>query len=234
MQTLELQLKNGTRRNFSHRGTKADMGVIQQIFVNKDYSLDRLRRGAELRDLYRSFVKGGKTPLIIDAGANIGASVCWFAIQYPECRIVAVEPDARNFDLLTENVAGLNVELHDAAIGSHNGRVSLIDPGEGEWGYRTELNPNGACRMISISQLVQNNSEYGFVPFIAKIDIEGGEGNLFQEPNDWVNKFPLLIVELHDWLLPKQKTSQSFLKCISKYDRDFVCIGENIFSIRND
>jgi len=39
---------------------------------------------------------------------------------------------------------------------------------------------------------------------------------------------------LHDWLLPGQGTSRSFLKCMAALDRDFVHIGENVFSIRND
>jgi hypothetical protein len=38
-------------------------------------------------------------------------------------------------------------------------------------------------------------------------------------------------VELHDWLLPKAGTSCSFLHCAGQHDRDFVVVGENIFSI---
>jgi len=34
-------------------------------------------------------------------------------------------------------------------------------------------------------------------------------------------------------MLPRQGTSRNFLKCIANLDRDFLHIGENIFSIRN-
>jgi hypothetical protein len=49
-----------------------------------------------------------------------------------------------------------------------------------------------------------------------------------------VARTPILIVELHDWLLPKQSTSGPFLECISKMKRDFVYIGEDIYSIAHD
>ena len=52
-------------------------------------------------------------------------------------------------------------------------------------------------------------------------------------PNGWRARRSL-IVELHDWLIPKGKTSQPFLQCIAKLDRDFIYRGEDIYSIAND
>jgi len=70
-------------------------------------------------------------------------------------------------------------------------------------------------------------------PFIAKIDIEGAEAELFSRNLDWVAATPLIIIELHDWLMPKQGTARSFLKCVAAQDRDFVYFGENVLSLRN-
>lgn len=228
MEFVTLSAPQGVRK-FHHRGSKADLGVIAQLFKNRDYSLKRLRRGAELHQLGSSLERA----LIIDGGANIGASVCWFAFEYPNSHIVAFEPDPGNFDLLRRNTEGLNVELHHAAIGGHDGMVALLDPGEGEWGYRTGPATDGVVPLAAISRIVTDKVAAGFAPFIAKIDIEGGEADLFTPPTDWVDQFPLMIVELHDWLLPRQGTSRSFLQCVAPRDRDFVHIGENIFSIRN-
>ena len=72
-----------------------------------------------------------------------------------------------------------------------------------------------------------------YEPFIVKIDIEGGENDLFANSTSWIDDFPLLIIELHDWLFPMKGTSRNFLMAISKLDRDFVHHGENIFSINN-
>jgi hypothetical protein len=68
-------------------------------------------------------------------------------------------------------------------------------------------------------------------PFIAKVDIEGGEEDLFSGSTEWVSATPVL--ELHDWLLTKSASSRNFLQCISQLDRDFVYIGEDVFSISN-
>ncbi len=219
----------GGERRFYHRGTRADQNVLVQIFKNKDYTLQRLRRGAELHQLAGAMAR----PLIIDGGANIGASVCWFAFTFPTSHIVAFEPDPANFDLLRRNTEGLNVELHHAAIGAADGRVRLVDPGQGEWGYRTSASAEGETPLISIGRTVAEKMEAGYQPFIAKIDIEGGEADLFTPPTPWVDDFPLMVVELHDWLMPGQGTSRNFLRSVADRDRDFVHIGENVFSIRH-
>jgi FkbM family methyltransferase len=229
-----LQFPDGRTRTFHHRGVPADASVVQQIFVNQEYSLRRLRRGSELLAGYGDVVNHGKSPLIIDAGANIGASAVWFAIEYPQAQVVAFEPEEGNFRVLAKNAEGLNIEPHKAAIGSRDGKVNVRDPGNREWGYQTEISDTGTCDMMSISRLVERKMAAGSVPFIAKIDIEGAELDLFAGPTAWVDDFPVVIIELHDWLLPKQRTAEPFLKCVAGRNRDFVHISENVFSIRND
>lgn len=219
---------DGRARRFYHRGTHADSGVIAQIFTNEDYSLSRLRRGNEFQSLFRNL----KRPLIIDCGANIGASVVWFASHYPGCHIVAFEPDPENYRLLCKNTEGLDVDLRLAAIGSIKGKVSLENPGCGEWGYRTHPDEQGLCDLISITDIIAEKVRDGYTPFITKIDIEGGESHLFETSTGWVADMPMIIIELHDWLLPKMGTSRNFIKCVAKYDRDFVHIRENIFSLK--
>lgn len=229
---IRIPLKDGGERSFRHRGTRADLGVIAQIFKAQDYSLRPLRRGRELESLYGRIVASGKAPLILDAGANIGASAVYFKRSFPASHIVALEPERNNFELLAENTAGLDVDARCAAIGSADGETSLVDPGEGEWGYRTSVGAAGErVSVLSCTRLVAESRAAGQVPFIAKIDIEGGEAELFSRHTDWVDLFPLLIVELHDWLLPRAGSARSFLRCVAGRDRDFVYRGENVFSI---
>jgi FkbM family methyltransferase len=230
---VQIGLLDGSSRDFFHRGTRADLFVINQIFKDKDYSIERLRRGADLTEKFNSIIQTEKIPLIIDAGANIGASALWFSGTFSGAHTVCFEPDGSNFKLLESNTTGFDVELHQAAIGAVDGAVDLFDPGEGEWGYQTRPNPNGVIKMVSLDRIVTNKKMLGYEPFIVKIDIEGGEDELFSSRTNWVNEFPLLIIELHDWLLPRKATSANFLKTISSLDRDFVHIGENIFSIKN-
>jgi FkbM family methyltransferase len=233
MPIVQLQSPDGRSRSFEYRDTKADLGVFNQIFKRQDYSLVRLRRGREIVQKYKGIIAAGQTPIILDAGANIGASVVYWALHFPSARIVAIEPDLANFRLLEKNTQGLNTVLHQAALGNLAGKATLSDPGEGEWGYRTVRGDEGSLDILSMSDLLEGHAADNGKNFIAKIDIEGAEADLFASHTEWVDSFDLLIIELHDWLLPKQGTSRNFLKCIAELDRDFVHIGENIFSINN-
>ena len=156
----------------------------------------------------------------------------------PGARIVAIEPDQENFQLLCRNVEGLGVETINAAVSSTAGRARVVDPGRGPWAYRTQPvadddTATGAVPRITINDIFQAHTAATY-PFIVKIDIEGAEADLFSGNTEWVARSPLIIVELHDWLLPKAKTSRPFLQCISQLDRDFIYHGEDVYSIAND
>lgn len=221
-------------RKFFHRESLADQSVIQSILIDKCYSFDRLRRSQDIQAAYQWMLQQGRTPLILDAGAHIGASVVYWAKQYPQAHITAWEPEPANFELLKLNTTGLNVELRQSAIGSQAGEWALVDPGEGSWGYRTLPAGEGQpIQVESFSQSVTEKLSAGYQPFIVKIDIEGGEAELFSQNTEWVDLFPILIIELHDWLLPASTNSQNFLRCIATKNRDFVVSGENVFSIAN-
>ncbi len=211
-------------RRIEHRGTEADIGVLHQVFWSRDYDLSKLRRYPEIQRYYEK----AERPRIIDAGANIGASAIWFARTYPKAMVTAIEPHGGNFDLLIKNTIALNVENVYGAVAAKSGKIRLFDPGEGEWGYRTGgSGPGlGEVQAHTVEKLLAPGD-----PFILKIDIEGGEADLFD--SDVFAKFPVLIIELHDWLLPKQGTSRSFLKWHAAQDRDFVYSGENVFSLCN-
>ncbi len=209
---------------------------MTQVFKNRAYDLQRLPRYSELTQLLNEKLIEGKRPLIVDAGANIGVSALYFSVLFPKAAVVAIEPEDSNFQLLQKNVEALGVECIHGALSSSPGYMSIVDPGKGFWGFRTEVtkDPNMGVPCVTLDEIFEREAAKGGWPFLVKIDIEGGEGLLFEQNTSWVDKTPLLIVELHDWLLPKAGTSQSFLRCISQYDRDFVFIGENVYSIKND
>lgn len=216
-------------RQIFHRDTTADRGVLQQILVNQDYELSRLSRNSEIDALYTTLER----PLVVDCGANIGASAVWFATRYPAATVLAIEPDADNFELLRMNSEGLEVGGLLGAIAGRPGTVQVLDVGNGEWGYRTSGpgRPTGEVRALTLSELL--DLAPGRTSFILKIDIEGGEADLFDDEPEVFARFPVLIIELHDWMLPRGGTSRPFLRWHAAQDRDFVHIGENVFSLCN-
>jgi len=230
---------NGPERAFYFRPDTSDAAVIVEIFSKGGYDLRRLDRTTKQRRhadvmafLEREQQRTGKRPLIIDAGANIGAATLQFWSFFPSARIVSIEPEANNHALLVRNTAGLDVVCMQAAVSAREGRVRLSDPGEGHWGFRTEAAADGEIQCVTINDIFRRHGATHF-PFIVKIDIEGGEAALFSDATEWVGQTPILIIELHDWLLPKRGISRPFLKSIAPLDRDLIHVGEDIYSISN-
>jgi FkbM family methyltransferase len=217
-------------RRFIYRPLQEDRLVCQDIFFRRAYTTEHLSRSQEITDFYQS----STDPIIVDAGANIGAAAVWFALTYPKAKILAIEPDVSNYELLTRNaIAFPSIVPLNAAIAASSGTLYLTDPGLGAWGYRTEEQPTERSYAVDAMTLEQVIAKSSGTPFILKIDIEGAESDLFSRHSEELNKFPLVIIELHDWMLPRRSNSRNFLKWHIEMQRDFVHFGENVFSISN-
>lgn len=229
LSTATVKVSN-SERLLHFRPNTSDWSAIHQIYKNREYDLGRLRRADEIRAFVDVEQGVGMQPLIVDAGANIGASAVYFALAFPHALVVAIEPEENNFALLRQNTEGLRVHCMQAALASAPGKAKVVDPGEGHWGYRTlAATDDMGINCVTIPDIFEGARPR--FPFIVKIDIEGGESDVFSKNTGWVERTPIIIVELHDWLLPKGDTSRSFLRCIADQPRDFIIIGENIFSI---
>jgi FkbM family methyltransferase len=212
-----------------------DIAVIGQVFISEDYRLRALRRHDEIRSWLEKLKLMGKEPLIVDLGANSGLASLYFAREFPTATIIALEPDPDNAALARRNLQGYaKVNVVEGGIASSDGRAEMLNPGDGNWSYRTELSQTGAVTMFSMKSLMAANSRPNTSPFIAKIDIEGFESDLFSKNTEWIDQFPIIIIELHDWMLPGTANSGNFLREISKRKRDFIYVGENVFSISNE
>ena len=209
-----------------------DLCVTRQIFADNDYGFEALSRFGDLDAYYRGLAASNKVPLILDCGANSGMATRFFKETYPGALVVAVEPDEENLKLAKANNAREGIEFLLAGIGNTDTRGHLIDENKGNWAYRMADDPAGPVEIVSVNTVLAR-ADKAAVPFIVKIDIEGFESNLFLKNTEWIDRFPVLIIELHDWMLPKTANSRNFLQQISKLDRDFVYRGENVFSISN-
>jgi hypothetical protein len=105
----------------------------------------------------------------------------------------------------------------------------LVDPGMGDWGYRVAPVGEKSVRTISVPSVLNDAACADTIPLLIKIDIEGGEQFLFASNTDWLGLFPLIIIELHDWMLPWSGNSRNFFRRIAEYEFDVVHRGENLF-----
>lgn len=216
-----------------HLRDKTDFYTIGQIYLEEGYSIEKLRRYAELKGFYDKLVSSGKTPLIIDCGGNIGIASRYFSENYPEAKIICIEPFAESIAQAQRNVASPNVIFMQCAIGSEKSHGTIIDSGLGSIGLRVSCAEDGATEIVAINDLLDQYCTEQCVPFLIKIDIEGFESELFSKNVEWIEKFPLMIIELHDWLLPKSNSAKSFLNAVAPLNRDFLFHGEDVFSISN-
>ena len=75
------------------RPGSSDLLVFDQIFVEHEYRPLDAVKNAEL---------------VIDCGANVGYSSAYFLSKYPECFVIAVEPEDGNFGILIKNMSSLS------------------------------------------------------------------------------------------------------------------------------
>ena len=228
---VELTLAGGGVRRFFFRPTsKTDQNVIHQIFYQENYKLADLPLSGALK----TYADAAKDLLVVDVGANIGASAVYLTQFDPRIHVCAIEPERGNFSVLKANSFGLPITPIEAALACEDGKLWLSDPGVGEWGFRVG-GLVGQCEINAITMDVILEKFSAYRPLICKIDIEGGEKDLFRTNDDWIDQFPLIIIELHDWMLPGTSNSKNFLKAIAKRNFDIIYHrSENLFCFNND
>ena len=155
---------------------------------------------------------------IIDAGANIGLVSVYFANRYPNAKIIAIEPEKSNFEVLLENIkpypqiTGLNM-----ALWHQSSWVRIKDGAPGTMSFIVEeCTPDvpGAVYAISLKEVMV---KYGFNEIdLLKMDIEGSEKDILSHDYDeWLSRTNAFIVELHDNI--HEGCSAAFLNAIGKY-----------------
>jgi len=214
------------------RHRNSDMECFRQVFQRGDYSVGHLKAVHDrINRRYEEIIESGFTPVIVDGGANVGASAIWFAKQFPLARIKAVEPDADNFRLLKMNTSTYeNVDLVFAALGAMPGFVEVTNSEGLGWAVQTRRADVGLSVIgVTGAQLSVDNSKL----FLVKIDIEGFESDVFSGQLDWINDAYVVIIEPHDWMLPGEFTSRNFMKAMVEHAFEVFIVGENLFFVRN-
>jgi FkbM family methyltransferase len=181
-----------------------DIFVLLEVFADRQYQMP----------------VGFRPPqVIVDAGANIGLTSLFFVSRYPEARIVAIEPDDENFELLLANTGQYrNVRALKAALWHEHGNVELHDPGIGKWGLKASPGQSGTAdvRTVTMDDLI---GEYGRVDLL-KMDIEGAERDVLKHSLSWFDSVGALALEIHD------VETTDVISVFDDLTREFVRCGE--------
>ncbi len=207
----------------------SDWIVMERIFLDLEYESLSPTHDAAMDKLYQSILSGGKLPLIIDCGANIGLSSVWFATRFPEARIVAIEPEPNNFQVLALTAKNFpSIRPVQAAVAARTSRVNLSNTMGTPWAWKTEEAADGNVETTTLQTVLQSDPRH--VLLAVKVDIEGFETQLLGGEADWVETAPLVVFEMHDWMDPWSGSGHAFFSHLAVSKRDYLVRGENIFS----
>jgi FkbM family methyltransferase len=212
------------------RPATTDWVIMEQIYIDQAFSLSQWpdhERAIHVR--YENAIARGLTPVIVDCGAHIGLATLWFAVKFPRARIFAIEPASENFDILCWNVKPYpNITPVHAAVWDHEARVRLVNPGNEPWAWETKEYNSGEVPTVTLPGLL--GREPDSVPLVVKIDIEGSEIEVFRTNLEWIERTPLIVIELHDWQGGWRGTGHAVFSGLSTHPRDYMQRGENMFS----
>jgi FkbM family methyltransferase len=215
-----------------------DLPIFWQIWVMRENDFSTLPQARQVQATYEAMLAQGRTPVIVDCGAHIGLSAVWFATRFPAAKVYSVEPSDANFSMLQANTRPYaNVEPINGGVWSQSCHLEISNPNSGSASFqlrevfdaeatgRTDL-----LRAFTIDEIAHRDPNGSLL--LTKIDIEGAEAEVFRSPAPWMSEVPVIVTEIHDWLLPGQGTSRNLFRRIGEQGFDVVLQGENLLLFR--
>lgn len=185
-------------KNFEfHIKYQLDFDLIKDTFIKQEYIV------------HDSDTCGTRT--IFDLGSNIGATVVFFKLLWPEATVYAFEPDPRNIESLERNVAQFGesvIVVRKAVVPNRTNRITFYQARRNHWSSSTIKRDCATTELtVPAITLCDAMKTYNISTIdVCKFDIEGGEFEVFSNFND-KDKISVLIGELHYELMRHTKKS---------------------------
>jgi FkbM family methyltransferase len=209
----------GTDTSLTLRAGTSDVEVFREIFVNLEYG----------------WIFNAPPRVILDVGGYTGLSAAFFAHSYPDAKIIVIEPDPQNFEMLLHNTAQFpNVTAVHAAVWKESGSISITDPGLGSWGLQVSeasdaLPAKDLIRAVTIDEI---RKEFGLDRIdLLKVDVEGSETEIFPSADAWLPFIDVICIELHDRF--KVGCSRSFYRAVEDFPIE-IRRNEDVLVARSD
>jgi FkbM family methyltransferase len=173
---------------FAVRHQTPDILALDELFSQHEYEMPQ-----EVEDVLRA-----RRPLrALDLGANIGLFGAWILGRFPDVQITSVEPDPGNARVLAATIAANSGswQLLEAAGGTRAGTVRFV-AGEHATSHVARKGENG------IEVPVVDALEMAGDADLLKIDIEGGEWALLDDPRFRRLRAAAVVLEYHPQACP--------------------------------
>ena len=197
------------RLRLALRQSSGDIFTLHEVIGRTSYALPTERLGA--------------VNTIVDLGANIGLTSLFFAAMFPAARIICVEPEPANFQLLRRNCD--QNDFHwtclNCAIGPRTTSAKLlVDRYANKHRLTTQSSsqePVIEVETLSMEDVLKNCNVDSID--LLKVDIEGGEQELFEASSSWLHRVRFIIAEFHPDLVDYKGTVESIISQGFRYYR---------------
>lgn len=178
---------NAKQRDIYLRTYSGDLDIFYEIFWKKAYKFNYAPRPGA----------------ILDLGANIGLATLFFLDEFPDSKVIAVEPEPGNLEILKKNleteINNQQVTIVEGAVSGKDDRLSLTIP---LLKYNATIKVNiceaensREVKVMRMQTLLKTCNQA--VVDILKIDIEGSEREVFSENIEWLQQIREISIEFH-------------------------------------
>lgn len=160
------------------------------------------------RDGVFDFDDGSDSPLIVDAGANVGLATLYWQTRFARPEIIAVEPCALAYASLVRNVGSHpTTRLLQKALWSVAGPIPFQEQADDSSHIERsdDAGQSGTVDAITLGSILADcDRDIDFL----KIDIEGAEVEVLREARSFLPRVRRLSVEYHQWPSGEQRLSE--------------------------
>lgn len=137
---------------------------------------------------------------VLDFGANVGMASLYFSLQFPEARILAYEALFHHYRRAVANTKDLpNIEVMCNAVCTSDELLHFVAAGPGSRSVTGEVAKQIVAPVEGIDIFTDLAKRQAAGPYLLKLDIEGGEYALFDDPRmaDLLSQTNVGFIELH-------------------------------------
>jgi FkbM family methyltransferase len=185
------------------RGKTSDTKLFFDILIYQEYPVP---------NPYPEFV--------VDAGANIGLFSVYYAVHCPDSRIIAIEPEDSNFEILVRNTSAYpNVTRIKKGLWGETCKLRILDKFSEKWSFTLIPDSEGDIPAICMNEIFDQIENLG-QNILVKMDIEGADQYVLENNLEWLSRVSNLYIEIHgSW--------RQLFKALEPYDYDVRQRREN-------
>lgn len=137
--------------------------------------------------LYKGLI--GEQGVFVDIGANVGINSIFAKLSRPRARVIAVEPEPKNFAILSRNAKQSGIELHNLAIADKPGKMGFA--GTGTNAHFTDDRDAIKVKCVTLDDFTKSIGKIDLM----KIDVEGFTDLVLAESRNTLSRVDNVIIE---------------------------------------